>query len=157
MYLCNNLFKPKFLSLFWTLFTPMINIFQSCQLLSCVWLFSTPWTIAQAPLSMEFFRQKYWSVLPFTTPGDLPDPGIEPTSLVSPALAARFCTTKLPEKSWCAAAHEVSKSQTRLSNWTTALGVDFEINVAAWGAIKDFNRLLCWLKHGPQGGLHQRK
>ena len=136
----------------------MINIFQSCQLLSCVRLFVTPWTVAQAPLSMEFFRQEYWSVLLFTTPEDLPDPGIEPTSLVSPALAARFCTTKLPGKPWCAAVHEVSKSWTRLSNWTTTtLGIDFEINLAAWGVIKDFNRLLFWLKHVPQGGLHQRK
>ena len=44
-------------------------------------LFVTPWTIAhQAPLSMEFSRQEYWSRLPFPTPGSLPDPGIEPTS-----------------------------------------------------------------------------
>ena len=40
----------------------------------------TPWTVAlQAPASMEFSRQDYWSGLPFPTPGDLPDPGIEPT------------------------------------------------------------------------------
>ena len=53
----------------------------------------TPWTIAhQAPLSMEFSRQEYWSGLPFPIPGDLPDPGIEPTSLVSPALAGGFFT-----------------------------------------------------------------
>ena len=44
----------------------------------------------RALLSMEFFRQEYWSRLPFPTPGDLPDPGIEPMSLVSPALAGRF-------------------------------------------------------------------
>ena len=41
----------------------------------------TSWTVAsQAPLSMEFSRQEYWSGLPFSSPGDLPDPGIEPTS-----------------------------------------------------------------------------
>ena len=41
-----------------------------------------PWTVAhQDPLSMEFSRQEYWSGLPFPTPGDLPDPGTEPTSL----------------------------------------------------------------------------
>ena len=46
--------------------------------LSCVWLFVTPWTVAhQAPLSMGFSRQEYWSGLPFPSPGDLPDPGIE--------------------------------------------------------------------------------
>ena len=50
-------------------------------------LFMTPWTIAhQAPLSLEFPRQEYWSGLPFPSPGDLPDPGIEPVSPVSPAL-----------------------------------------------------------------------
>ena len=49
--------------------------------LSCVGLFATPWTIAhQAPVSMEFSRQEYWSGLPFPSPGDLPDPGIEPGS-----------------------------------------------------------------------------
>ena len=47
----------------------------------------------QAPLPMEFFRQEYWSGLTFPPPGDLPDPGIESASLVSPALAGRFFTT----------------------------------------------------------------
>ena len=48
----------------------------------CVWLFVTPWTSAcQAPLSVEFSRQEYWRGLPFPSPGDLPDPGIKPTSL----------------------------------------------------------------------------
>ena len=47
---------------------------------SCLTLVS-PWSIArQAPLSMEFFRQEYWSGLPFPAPGDLPNPGIEPRS-----------------------------------------------------------------------------
>ena len=50
-------------------------------MLSHVQLFVTPWTVAQqAPLSMEFFRQEYRSGLPFPSPGDLPDPGIEPES-----------------------------------------------------------------------------
>ena len=47
--------------------------------LSCVPLFGTPWTVAhQAPPSMEFSRHEYWSGLPFPSPGDLPNPGIEP-------------------------------------------------------------------------------
>ena len=63
------------------------------QSLSRVQLFSAPWTIArQASLSMEFSRQEYWSGLPFPTSGDLSDPGIEPASLVSPALAGGFFT-----------------------------------------------------------------
>ena len=63
-------------------------------MLSCVRLFVTPWTVAhQAPLSTEFSRQEYWNQLPFPPPGDFPDPGIEPVSLVSSALAGEFFTT----------------------------------------------------------------
>ena len=58
------------------------------KLLSYMRLFVIPWTVAyQAPLSREFSRQEYWSELPFPIPGDLPDPGTEPPSLMSPALA----------------------------------------------------------------------
>ena len=50
-------------------------------------LFEAPWTIAlQAPVSMGFSRQEYWGGLPFPSPGDLPDPGIKPTSLELPAM-----------------------------------------------------------------------
>ena len=57
----------------------------------CVWLFVTQWTVAcQAPLSMGFSRQDYWSRLPFPSLGDLPDPGIEPVSSAAPALAGGF-------------------------------------------------------------------
>ena len=66
----------------------LLSHFSRVQL--CV----TPWTVArQAPLTMGFPRQEYWSRLPFSPPGDLPDPGIEHLSLVSPALAGRFFTT----------------------------------------------------------------
>ena len=59
----------------------------------------TPLTVAcQVLLFIEFSRQKYWSKMPFPTPGNLPDPGIEPVSLASPALAGRFFTTALPGK-----------------------------------------------------------
>ena len=55
---------------------------------------ATPWTIAyQVPLSMGFFRKEYWSGLPFSSPGHLPDPGIKPATLMSPALAGGFFTT----------------------------------------------------------------
>ena len=58
------------------------------MLLSCVRLFATPWTVAhQAPLSMGFSRQRYWSGISFPSPGDLPNPGMEPACLKSPALA----------------------------------------------------------------------
>ena len=73
--------------------------------LSCfsrVQLLVTPWTVArQAPLSMGFSRQEYWSELPFPSPGDLPNPGIEPMFLTSPALAGQFfyhqCHLRSPE------------------------------------------------------------
>ena len=51
----------------------------------------------QAPLSMEFARQEYWSGLPFPTPGDLPEAGFEPASPVSPAVASGFLTTERPQ------------------------------------------------------------
>ena len=59
------------------------------SVLSRVRFFATLWAIAlQAPLSMGFSRQEYWSGLPCLPPGDLPDPGIEPASPVAPALQA---------------------------------------------------------------------
>ena len=58
---------------------------KSCLRDTCLRDSETPWTVAhQAPLSMGFSRQEYWSGLPFPTPGDLPNPGMEP---MSPALA----------------------------------------------------------------------
>ena len=61
---------------------------------SCVELFAALWTAAcQAPLSIRFSRQEYWSGLPCPPPEDLPNPGIKPTSLMSPTLAGGFFTT----------------------------------------------------------------
>ena len=64
--------------------------------LSCVRLFVTPWTVpCQAPPSVGFFREEYWSGLPFPSPGDLPHPGIEPWS---PALQADSLPSEPPGK-----------------------------------------------------------
>ena len=64
--------------------------------LSRVRFFATPWTVTrQASPSMEFSRQEYWSGLPFSSPGDLPDPGIEPES---PALQADALLSEPPGK-----------------------------------------------------------
>ena len=72
------------------------NACERVPLLSHVRLSPTPWTIAGlAPLSMEFSRQEYWSGLPFPSPGDLPDPGIEHRS---PALQADSISSKPPGK-----------------------------------------------------------
>ena len=83
----------------WTLFTvhsqfPLLLVNHSGSVVSDS--FATPWNVAcWAPLSMEFPRQEYLSGLSFLSPGDLPDPRIEP---VSPALAGRFFTTAPPGK-----------------------------------------------------------
>ena len=70
--------------------------------LSRIPLFVTPGTVAcQTPLTMEFSRQEYWSGLPCPPSGDLPNPGTEPLSLASPALAGAFFTTALPGKPIC--------------------------------------------------------
>ena len=67
-----------------------VNPYIACSF-THLCLFATPWAVAsQASLSMEFSRQEYWRGLPFCTPGNLPDPVIEPMSLVSPALAGGF-------------------------------------------------------------------
>ena len=63
--------------------------FQSCPTLQPYW----PYGAHQAPLSMGFSRQEYWSGLSCPPPGDLPNPGIQPSSSKSPALAGRFFTT----------------------------------------------------------------
>ena len=77
----------------WVQRTQLLVYVCMCTL-SGIRLFAAPLTVAcQAPLFMEFPRQEYWSRLPFPTPGDPPDPGIEPTFLASPALAGRFFTT----------------------------------------------------------------
>ena len=68
--------------------------------LSHVQFFSTLRAVpCQASVFMQFPSQEYWNRLPFLTPGDPSDPGIEPKSLVAPALAGRFFTTELPGKS----------------------------------------------------------
>ena len=67
---------------------------KKVKLLSRVQLLATPWTVVhQAPPSMEFSRQEYWSGLPFPSPGDLPDPGIKPGS---PALQADALPSEPP-------------------------------------------------------------
>ena len=73
-----------------------LSIAMLVKSLSRVRLFATPWTVAhQAPPSLGFSRQEYWSGLPFPSPGDLPDPGIKPGS---PALQADALTSEPPGK-----------------------------------------------------------
>ena len=95
------------LSRFWIVslfFFFLINFGHSTNVLSCfsrVWLFAVLWTVAhQAPLSIGFSRQKYWSGLPCLPSGALTDPGIEPVSLVSPALPVSYFPTEPSGKSF---------------------------------------------------------
>ena len=75
---------------------PFLTVSSVVVAKSWVQLFAIPWTVAhQAPLSMGFPRQEYWSGLPFPFPGDLPNPTIQPKS---PALAGGFFTTEPPGK-----------------------------------------------------------
>ena len=73
-------------------------VLENTRALSRVRLFATPWTVAyQDPPSMGFSRQEYWNGLLFLSPGDLPDPDIEPMSLAAPALVGGLLTiSKLP-------------------------------------------------------------
>ena len=73
------------------LFVPSL---QSCPTLC------SPMDCSRQAVSMGLSRQEHWSGLPFPTPGDLPDPGIEPASLISPALAGGFFTTSATWKPW---------------------------------------------------------
>ena len=83
-----NIYLVKFIISYNFLCVCMLSHFSRVQ------IFETPWAVAhQAPLSMGFSRQEYWSGLPCPSPGDLPDPEIKPRSLMSPALAGGFFTT----------------------------------------------------------------
>ena len=82
---------------------------------------ATPWTVArQAPLSMEFFRQEYWSGMPFPSPGDLPNPRFEPWSL---ALQADSLPSEPPGKPQVTIRSDKSLSRVQLfaTPWTVAL------------------------------------
>ena len=109
---------------------------------SHVWLFVIPWTVAcQAPLSMGFSSPEYWRGLPFLSPGDLPDPGIkpeiDPSSLMSPALAGRFFTTSATREARYVLCVCESLSHFRLfaTPWTVACQASLPMN---------FSRQECW-------------
>ena len=102
---CNHyklLFEGK-LYLKGRIFPTRLHLPSSCSVLSCfspVQLLATLGTVAlQASLSMNFSRPEYWSGLPFPSLGNLPNSGVEPPSLESPALARGFLTTRAPGKS----------------------------------------------------------
>ena len=101
--------------------SPMLEAWLlSC--FSCVQHFGTLWTVAhQAPLSMGFSRQEYWSGLPRPPLGDLPDPGIDPSSLMSSASAGGLLTTSTAwETLLCGSDLSVTSSRAR-ERWTESI------------------------------------
>ena len=80
----------------WKVIFVFFYIFERVNFLSHALLFATPWTVAyQTPPSMGFSRQEYWSGVSFPSPGDLPNPGMEPGS---PAFQADALTSEPPGK-----------------------------------------------------------
>ena len=109
---------------------------------SHVCLFATLWSVdRQAPLSIGFSRQEYWSGLPCHSPGNLPSQGIEPASLMSPALAGRFFTTsatwEAPFKPWAVLSHSVvSDSATPWEGHQAPLSIGIlQAKILEWVAI----------------------
>ena len=97
--------------------------------LSRVRLFVTPWAVAcQAPLSVGFSRQEYWSELPFHSAGDPPNPKIEPMSLASPVLAGRFFTSGATKEALpCDGGGKVTQQETLWLLITGKLSLDKQI------------------------------
>ena len=112
----------------------MPSVVGVLESLNCIWRFASPWTAAlQAPLSMGFSRQEYWSGLPFPSPGGFPHPGIQPKS---PALAGGFLTTKPPGK-------PIALSMV-LSNWSWSTR-ELKSGLEASGCPCGQWQLKCWL------------
>ena len=98
--------------------------------LSRVWLFVTPWTVAyQAPPSMGFSRQEYWSGLPLPSPGDLPDPGIEPGS---PSLQADALPYELPGKPGNEWSNAICSNMDGLRNYYTKWSKSYGKRQISW-------------------------
>ena len=100
--------------------------------LSCVRLFAPLWTVAyQPPPSMGFSRQEYWSGLPFPSPGDLPDPGIEPGS---PAFQADALTSEPPGKS-----RMKQQNGTMKQHWRRLLRVPWTASISNQSSLKEIS------------------
>ena len=98
--------------------TGLISLQLCMKWLSCVWLLVTPWTVAyHAPLSIWFSRQEYWSGVPFSSPEDLPDPGIEHGSPALPQMLYHMSHQGSPRRSFIL--HMVISFKAILSNHPT--------------------------------------
>ena len=116
---------------------------------SRVWFFATPWTVTlQAPLSMGFTRQEYWSGLLCPSPGDLPNAGIEPESLTLPPLAGRFFTTST---TW-----EAQFSEYYLFKHVSSKAVTLLVFNRDMQSILAFSKTLLWYVAEPEVRWWQR-
>ena len=116
------------------------------SLLRHVRLFVTPWTVAcQAPLSMGFSRQEYWSGLPCPPPGDLPNPGIKPGY---PALPAGSLLSEPPGKA-ANEGNEVQRDAAPCSGHLASLGLNFlnHLPVREWSVLTETVRLTLCMVH----------
>ena len=117
-------------------------------------LFATSWTVAhQASLSMGFSRQEYWSELPCHPPGDFPNPGIQPTSIMSPALAGRFSTRLVMDQCKQDTKQDWSlndKARGRLVSDQDVFGISLQFNLRSSG-IKFWITLCSYLLTGFSG------
>ena len=113
------------------------HLWYSEVTLSRVRLFMTPWTVAyQTPLSMGFSRQEYWSWLPFPSPGDLPDPGIEPGSpaLQANTLPSEHCPTNSNQLQF-SSVQSLSHVRLFVTTWIAARQASLSITIS-WSSLK---------------------
>ena len=117
--------------------------FSACMLshFSCVQPFVTWWTVVhQAPLSMGFSRQEYWSGLPFLPPGHLPHPGMEPLPLISLALAGRFFTSSTTWEAEVTLVTREMQIKTTVKYQFTPIRMDtFKVNKKRMGMQRNWN------------------
>ena len=122
---------------------------------SHVCLFAALWTVAhQAPLFMEFSRPEYWSGLPCPPPGNLPNPGTEPMSRTSPALAGRFFTTSITweahDKIWDVL---LKRGQQESVSWYGSSVHWYVLSIPAWGFLTTLTSSMRLCYH-PLSSLH---
>ena len=123
---------------------PLLLCVVRCSVISLVWLSAAPRTVAhQAPRSMGFSKQEYWSGLPFSSPADLPNLGIETVSPVVSALAGRFFTTSATWES-------IASPEGIEISFTSAEGIQ------TWGSIWN-SALGCFSAHGSGGPYSCRR
>ena len=140
-YSCNGKgWKPYWLKVFSLTSVQLLEV----KSLSRAQLFATPWTIAyQAPPSMGFSRQQYWSGLPFPSPGDLPDPGIEPGS---PGFQADTLTSEPPGKSLNCTTHSWIVALLRWRGLSNSMSYAVQGHLSRWDMVGSSDKMWSTVK-----------